>query len=70
MPHHANVGNEKGAQVALVTGEIPHTVHLVVHLFLGEEGQLLILNDGTAQLQVAVQLGRLVRPAVGGVGVG
>ena len=50
MPHHTNVCNEKGAEIALVAGQVPHPVDLVVHLLLREEGQLLVFDDGPTQL--------------------
>ena len=31
VPHEPHVGDEEGAQVALVGGEVPHAGHLVVH---------------------------------------
>ena len=37
--------------------------HLAVHLLVGQQDQLLVLDDRAPQLQVTVQLGRLVRSA-------
>jgi hypothetical protein len=63
MPHHAHVGEEEGAQVALLRRQVPHTADLGEDLLLRQHDQLSVLDDGASQLEVAVQLGGLVRPA-------
>lgn len=49
----------------LVTGQIPHSVDFVVHLLLGQQPELLVLDERASQLQVAVHLGRLIGPGQG-----
>mmetsp|Transcript_64068 Transcript_64068/g.202684 ORF Transcript_64068/g.202684 Transcript_64068/m.202684 type:complete len:351 (+) Transcript_64068:119-1171(+) len=62
VPHQPHVGDEERAEVALVAAEVPHPVDLVVALLVGQEDELLVLNNRAAELEVAVQLGGVVGP--------
>ncbi|KAI8046648.1 hypothetical protein M5D96_002861 [Drosophila gunungcola] len=53
-PHQSNVGHHKAAEVALVAGQVPDSLHLAVDLLIWQDDQLTRLNDGSAQLQVAI----------------
>mmetsp|Transcript_57186 Transcript_57186/g.134593 ORF Transcript_57186/g.134593 Transcript_57186/m.134593 type:complete len:392 (+) Transcript_57186:129-1304(+) len=60
VPHHAHVGEEEGAQIALVGAEVPDAWDLVEDLLLGEDDELLVLDHRAAQLQLAVHFARIV----------
>lgn len=60
MPDDSHIGEEEGAQVALLGGEVPHSVDLSEDLLLRQHDQLAILHDGASQLEISVQLGRFV----------
>ena len=61
VPHQPHVGDEERSEVALLAAQVPHPVDLVVHLLLGQQLELLVRDDGTAELEVAVHLGAIVR---------
>mmetsp|Transcript_10682 Transcript_10682/g.25464 ORF Transcript_10682/g.25464 Transcript_10682/m.25464 type:complete len:258 (+) Transcript_10682:194-967(+) len=65
VPHEPHVGDEEGAEVALVGREVPHARHLVVHLLVRQQDERLVPDDRSSQLEVSVQPARVVRSVHG-----
>lgn len=61
MPHYSDVGNEKSTEVPLIRAQVPHSIDLVVHLLMRQLQQLLVLDESTSQLQIAIQFCCFVR---------
>mmetsp|Transcript_33940 Transcript_33940/g.81411 ORF Transcript_33940/g.81411 Transcript_33940/m.81411 type:complete len:210 (-) Transcript_33940:143-772(-) len=59
-PHSAHVGDDEGPQVALVGGEVPNAVDLLVHLLVREHDELLLADDGAPKFQISIELGGLI----------
>eukprot|EP00639_Heterosigma_akashiwo_P027012 CAMPEP_0194698082 /NCGR_PEP_ID=MMETSP0295-20121207/23844_1 /TAXON_ID=39354 /ORGANISM="Heterosigma akashiwo, Strain CCMP2393" /LENGTH=254 /DNA_ID=CAMNT_0039590945 /DNA_START=518 /DNA_END=1282 /DNA_ORIENTATION=+ len=55
VPDEAHVGDEEGAQVALVRAQVPHTWDLVVDLLVRKKDQLHITDNRSSQLQITVK---------------
>ena len=51
-PDEPDVGDDEGAQVALVGGEVPHPVHAAHDLLLGQQTQLFVGDHRTPKLQL------------------
>ena len=57
VPHEADVADDGGAQVSLVAGQVPHSVHRVDDRLLRQHLQLLVAEQGASQLQLPVHFG-------------
>ncbi len=55
MPHKAHVGDEEHTEIALVCGQVPNALDLVVDLLVREEDELLVLDDRSAKFQISEQ---------------
>ena len=60
VPHEPHVGDEEGAEVALVGREVPHAGDLVVELLVWQQDERLLFYDGAAQLEIAEEAGGVV----------
>ena len=61
MPDQPHVRDEERPEVALIRRQVPHAVDAVVELLVGQHDEPLVLDDGTAQLEVAEEAARVVR---------
>mmetsp|Transcript_16406 Transcript_16406/g.41538 ORF Transcript_16406/g.41538 Transcript_16406/m.41538 type:complete len:211 (-) Transcript_16406:204-836(-) len=62
VPDNADIGEEEGAEVALVRAEVPYPRDLIEDLLLGELDELLLGNHRPPQLELPVELRGVVGP--------
>lgn len=65
VPYNANIGRVERAKVALVVRKVPDPTSLGVNLFVGEEFEFAIADDGSTKAEVAVEAGCLICPENG-----
>ena len=63
-PDDPDVGDDEGAEVALVRGQVPHAVHRAHDRLLGQDSQLALGQNRATELKLAVQFGRGVCPVI------
>mmetsp|Transcript_20284 Transcript_20284/g.28508 ORF Transcript_20284/g.28508 Transcript_20284/m.28508 type:complete len:306 (+) Transcript_20284:474-1391(+) len=61
MPNQPHVGHKECSEVSLIRTQIPNSVDFVINVFIWKHDELFILDNCTAQLEIAVQFGGLVR---------
>jgi hypothetical protein len=61
VPDEAHVCHEKSSEVALIRRQIPNPCNFAVYLLIWQQIQLLVFDNGAAELQVAVQLCGIIR---------